>query len=98
MYVAKYLPVVRHPYFVFRTKLSLSHALAQSVKISLVRWDSFLLDTKFDVLPQFEDLISSTIDQTKDVPEIISETGKVGMPHKRKLVNYCRMNVGKSLL
>ncbi|KLO20029.1 DUF155-domain-containing protein [Schizopora paradoxa] len=50
----------------FMTKLSLSHALAQSVKISL-----------------FEDLISSTIDQTKDIPEIISETGKVGMPHKQ---------------
>lgn len=31
---------------------------------------------------KFEDLISTTIDQTKDIPEIISETGKVGMPHK----------------
>ncbi|KAI5121802.1 hypothetical protein M0805_009794 [Coniferiporia weirii] len=49
----------------FMTKLSLSHALAQSVKISL-----------------FEELIASTIEQTKDIPEIISETGKVGMPHK----------------
>ncbi|EJD05487.1 DUF155-domain-containing protein [Fomitiporia mediterranea MF3/22] len=49
----------------FMTKLSLSHALAQSVKISL-----------------FEMLISSNIEHTKDVPEIISETGKVGMPHK----------------
>ncbi|KAH8115944.1 DUF155-domain-containing protein [Phellopilus nigrolimitatus] len=49
----------------FMTKLSLSHALAQSVKISL-----------------FEGLITSTIENTKDIPEIISETGKVGMPHK----------------
>ncbi|KAJ3556187.1 hypothetical protein NM688_g2165 [Phlebia brevispora] len=48
-----------------RTKLSLSHALSQSVKISL-----------------FEELISSTIDETKDIPEIISETGKINMPHK----------------
>ncbi|KAL5498674.1 RMD1 [Sanghuangporus vaninii] len=49
----------------FMTKLALSHALAQSVKISM-----------------FEMLISSNIEHTKDVPEIISETGKVGMPHK----------------
>jgi hypothetical protein len=31
---------------------------------------------------QFEELISSTIEETKDIPEIISETGKIGMPHK----------------
>ncbi|TFK41616.1 DUF155-domain-containing protein [Crucibulum laeve] len=49
----------------YMTKLSLSHALSQSVKISL-----------------FEDLISSTIEETKDIPEVISETGKIGMPHK----------------
>lgn len=48
----------------YMTKLALSHALAQSVKISL-----------------FEQLISNTIDQTKDIPEVISETGKIGMPH-----------------
>lgn len=47
----------------FRTKLSLSHALAQSVKISL-----------------FEELISSTIEQTKDIPRSLSETGKIGLP------------------
>ncbi|KAF7349288.1 DUF155 domain-containing protein [Mycena sanguinolenta] len=50
-----------------RTKLSLSHAISQSVKISL-----------------FENLISSTIEETKDIPEIIATTGKVGMPHKGK--------------
>ncbi|KAL4254338.1 RMD1/sif2 family protein [Abortiporus biennis] len=49
----------------YMTKLSLSHALSQSVKISL-----------------FEELISSTIEETKDIPEIISETGKIGMPQK----------------
>jgi hypothetical protein len=27
-------------------------------------------------------LISTTIDETKDIPEVISETGKIGMPHK----------------
>lgn len=31
---------------------------------------------------QFEELISSTIEETKDIPEIISETGKINMPHK----------------
>lgn len=35
-----------------------------------------------DYDPQFEELISSTIEETKDIPEIISETGKIGMPHK----------------
>jgi len=49
----------------YMTKLSLSHALAQSVKMSL-----------------FESLISNTIEETKDIPEIISETGKIDMPHK----------------
>ncbi|KAL1673047.1 hypothetical protein EV122DRAFT_270960 [Schizophyllum commune] len=47
-----------------RTKLSLSHALSQSVKISL-----------------FEERISNAIEDTKDIPEIISETGKIAMPH-----------------
>ncbi|KAF4616968.1 hypothetical protein D9613_008523 [Agrocybe pediades] len=41
----------------YMTKLSLSHALSQSVKISL-----------------FEELISSKIEETKDIPELISET------------------------
>ncbi|WWD20904.1 hypothetical protein CI109_105382 [Kwoniella shandongensis] len=47
----------------YMTKLSLSHALSQSVKISL-----------------FEELISSTIEQTKDIPKSLSETGKIGLP------------------
>jgi len=49
----------------YMTKLSLSHALSQSVKISL-----------------FEELITTTIEETKDIPEVISETGTIGMPHK----------------
>ncbi|TFY74714.1 hypothetical protein EWM64_g9299 [Hericium alpestre] len=49
----------------YMTKLSLSHALAQSVKISL-----------------FEELISTTIEETHEYPEIISETGKIGLSHK----------------
>ncbi|VDC07487.1 unnamed protein product [Peniophora sp. CBMAI 1063] len=49
----------------YMTKLSLSHALAQSVKISL-----------------FEEHISTTIEETKDYPEIISETGKINLSHK----------------
>ncbi|KIJ39005.1 hypothetical protein M422DRAFT_781155 [Sphaerobolus stellatus SS14] len=49
----------------YMTKLSLSHALSQSVKISL-----------------FEELISDTIEHTKDIPAIISSTGKIGMNHK----------------
>ncbi|KZO98601.1 DUF155-domain-containing protein [Calocera viscosa TUFC12733] len=49
----------------YMTKLSLSHALAQSVKISL-----------------FEELITSTINDTKDIPELISESGKISWKHE----------------
>ncbi|KAH7882362.1 DUF155-domain-containing protein, partial [Phlebopus sp. FC_14] len=49
----------------YMTKLSLSHALSQSVKISL-----------------YEELISSKIEDTKDIPETLSETGKIGMSHQ----------------
>lgn len=67
-----------------RTKLSLSHALAQSVKISLVsdQISYYFWNWCFTEHSQFEELISSTIEDTKDIPEVISETGKVGMPHK----------------
>ncbi|KAG5725254.1 Sporulation protein RMD1 [Termitomyces sp. T112] len=58
----------------YMTKLSLSHALSQSVKISL-----------------FEGLISTTIEETKDIPEVISETGKIGMPHKEIMQNIGRL-------
>ena len=47
----------------YMTKLSLSHALAQSTKISF-----------------FEGVIENTIDATKDIPQSIAESGKIGMP------------------
>ncbi|CAO1633951.1 unnamed protein product [Parajaminaea phylloscopi] len=47
----------------YMTKLSLSHALAQSTKISF-----------------FEGVIDNTIDTTKDIPQSIAESGKIGMP------------------
>lgn len=47
----------------YMTKLSLSHALAQSTKISF-----------------FEGVIDNTIDTTKDIPQSIADTGKIGMP------------------
>ena len=56
------MPIGLSSSHVIRTKLALSHALAQSVKISL-----------------FEELIGSTIDQTKDIPKSMSETGKIGV-------------------
>jgi len=40
-----------------------------------------LIGQQFSPL-QFEELISTTIEETKEYPEIISETGKIGMPHK----------------
>jgi hypothetical protein len=50
-------------HFALRTKLSLSHAIAQSVKLSF-----------------FESAVSNTIDETKDIPTGISQTGKIGLP------------------
>lgn len=47
----------------YMTKLSLSHALAQSTKISF-----------------FEGVIDNTIDTTKDIPQSIAESGKIGLP------------------
>lgn len=47
----------------YMTKLSLSHALAQSTKISF-----------------FEGIIDNTIESTKDIPQSIAESGKIGMP------------------
>ena len=67
-----------------RTKLSLSHALLQSVKISLVGAFLLMLCRPFIWyrVIKFEELISTTIVETKEYPEIISETGKIGLPHK----------------
>jgi hypothetical protein len=72
-----------------RTKLSLSHALSQSVKISLVsslplppsRY-IFVSSKANTNSSKFEELISTTVEATKHYPEIISETGKIGLPHK----------------
>jgi uncharacterized Rmd1/YagE family protein len=33
---------------------------------------------------QFEELISQTIEETKDLPESMSETGRIRMSHKGK--------------
>ena len=41
-----------------------------------------LADARTCTRTQFENLISRTIDVTKDIPEIISETGKIDMSHK----------------
>ncbi|TIC34510.1 initiation factor 2 [Wallemia mellicola] len=67
--------------FYYATKLALSHALAQSVKISL-----------------FEELISATIEQTKDIPQDIAASGKIGMPRKAIMMQIgqlfiLRMNI-----
>ena len=102
-----------------RTKLSLSHALSQSVKISLVSTrggDELASRISGPATPihplstgeltylrchstsQFEELISSTIDETKDIPEIISETGKINMPHKGARVRVRRRTVAPTAL
>lgn len=44
---------------------------------------------------QFEELISSKIEETKDIPEVISETGKIGMPHKGLLCSRYSLFLNK---
>ncbi|CED82936.1 Uncharacterized conserved protein [Phaffia rhodozyma] len=58
----------------YMTKLSLSHALAQSVKLSF-----------------FEGAVSNTIEETKDIPQNISETGKIKMPRKEIMKQIGRL-------
>lgn len=59
-----------------RTKLSLSHALAQSVKISLVS-NALHLTHFLNQFSQFESRIATAIEQTKDVPDMIASTGTI---------------------
>ncbi len=55
------------------------------------------LETDSGLRPQFEELISSTIDETKDIPEIISETGKIGMPHKGESIPHLSIHLSEFL-
>lgn len=43
---------------------------------------------------QFEELISQTIDETKDLPESMSETGQIRMSHKGVSTDISMLNVG----
>ena len=53
------------------------------MKISLVSKKRLFVKRSINATSiQFEELISSKIEETKDIPEVISETGKIGMPHK----------------
>ncbi|BFZ55184.1 sporulation protein rmd1 [Savitreella phatthalungensis] len=54
----------------YMIKLAISHAIAQSVKISL-----------------FEELVDATIEDTKDIPQSVAETGKVSMSRKQIMRN-----------
>ena len=54
----------------YMIKLAISHAIAQSVKISL-----------------FEELVDATIEDTKDIPQSVAETGKVHMSRKQIMRN-----------
>ena len=62
---------------VIRTKLSLSHALAQSVKISLVSRPLACCIFFSNQFLQFEGRIATAIEQTKDVPDMIASTGTI---------------------
>ena len=54
----------------YMIKLAISHAIAQSVKISL-----------------FEELVDATIEDTKDIPQSIAESGKVNMSRKKIMMS-----------
>lgn len=54
----------------YMVKLAISHAIAQSVKISL-----------------FEELVDGTIETTKDIPQMVAESGKVHMSRKQIMMN-----------
>ena len=60
-------------------KITISHAVAQSVKLAL-----------------FEGLIEDTIDNTKHIPQIMAEQGKIHM--SRKAINQKIGEVWKSIL
>lgn len=54
----------------YMIKLAISHAIAQSVKISL-----------------FEELVDATIEDTKDIPQSVAESGKVNMSRKKIMMS-----------
>lgn len=54
----------------YMIKLAISHAIAQSVKISL-----------------FEELVDGTIEDTKDIPQSVAESGKVNMSRKKIMMS-----------
>jgi uncharacterized Rmd1/YagE family protein len=69
----------------YMTKLAISHALAQSVKVrgssgplQYRIWSLTFLQTSL-----FEELIASTIDTCKDIPTQIALTGKIALSRKQ---------------
>lgn len=69
----------RHNYM---TKLAISHALAQSVKVSnapLPTPTPFVTDTLRPQTSLFEELIASTVETCKDIPTQIALTGKIAL-------------------
>lgn len=64
----------------YMTKLSLSHALAQSTKISF-----------------FEGIIDNTIETTKDIPQSIAESGKIGMPPAEIMKQIGHVSLDRSI-
>ena len=79
----------------YMTKLAISHALAQSVKVRVFQSSSPLISTpspsaqtSLTATPKlqtslFEDLVDNTIDATKDLPETIALTGTVNLTRRQ---------------
>lgn len=67
----------------YMVKLSISHAIAQSVKVCsllhLVPWFRFAHIQKISL---FEDLVDNTIEDTKSIPADIATSGKVKMSRR----------------
>ena len=64
-------------------KLSISHAIAQSVKVLL----KLLSRRSNGQISLFEGLVENTIELTKDIPEAVAATGKVSMSRKKIMMS-----------
>lgn len=84
-----YPPRVYNDVFIIRDaqnymiKLSISHAIAQSVKVLL----KLLSRRSNGQISLFEGLVENTIELTKDIPEAVAATGKVSMSRKKIMMS-----------
>jgi len=67
----------------YMTKLAISHALAQSTKVSQVLLYNTSRKLTIQQTSLYEDLVDNTIDTTKEIPSQIALTGRVNLTRKQ---------------